>query len=37
VTFVAPADGKAFEFWHIVLPSQQEKVMSVRLTINLPA
>lgn len=39
VTLVAPstADGKAFQYWYVFLPSEQEKVLSDQLAIYLPA
>jgi hypothetical protein len=39
VTFVAPAtaDGKVFEYWYVMLPSQIEQVMSAQVTLYLPA
>jgi hypothetical protein len=38
LTFVAPPaiDGKSFEFWYIILPSQQEQIANNQLTISLP-
>ena len=38
-TFIAPATagGKAFQYWYVLLPSQQEKVTSTQMTIDLPA
>ncbi|HEV2390677.1 MAG TPA: hypothetical protein VGS04_08140 [Nitrososphaerales archaeon] len=39
VTFVAPptSNGMRFEFWEILLPSEQEQITGNQLTINLPA
>jgi hypothetical protein len=39
LTLVAPAtaDGKAFEYWYIILPSQQEQVVGTELSVAIPA
>ena len=39
VTFVAPptADGMPFKYWYVLLPSEEEQVMSNQLTVDLAA